>query len=281
MRRHCLPSYIMTRYPIASLPLPPVKDRLIASLTPDPVPDPSVASFQRGTLQVCPSIQRRSRILDTSAHYSFTTPFPVPFPYSIPAPPNPDDRDSVVRNIESWLTEKEPLTELPSALNADSRVDVIQKSGLRKYAATRNDFAKTRLLLGLSQSCIDDLLPALDVGDAFAILGKPALDPSEVSSPPDEDTQHTQATLAPQASQELIDVLSGYSALMTPLPDSEGYSPNDPSYAPWSLRYSGHQFGIWAGPLGDGRAVSIRARSRPSFCCGNAHVMGLILLACS
>ena len=28
-------------------------------------------------------------------------------------------------------------------------------------------------------------------------------------------------------------------------------------YAPWSLRYSGHQFGVWAGQLGDGRAISI------------------------
>ncbi|KAF9506441.1 hypothetical protein BS47DRAFT_1305262, partial [Hydnum rufescens UP504] len=27
-------------------------------------------------------------------------------------------------------------------------------------------------------------------------------------------------------------------------------------YAPWSLRYSGHHFGTWAGQLGDGRAIS-------------------------
>jgi uncharacterized protein YdiU (UPF0061 family) len=32
----------------------------------------------------------------------------------------------------------------------------------------------------------------------------------------------------------------------------------DVSFAPWSLRYSGHQFGAWAGQLGDGRATSIR-----------------------
>lgn len=263
MRRHlCLPPSVMTRYPIASLPLPPVKDRLTASLTPDPAHGPSVASFQRDTLQNHPSVQRRSRILDTSAHYSFTTPFPVPFPYNIPAPPNPEDRDSVIRGIEGWLKDKEPLAKLPLSPHVGLESDeIIQGSGLRKYAAAGNGFVKTRLLLGFSQSCVDDLLPALDVGDAFAILGKPTLDASAVSSP---QSEHTQPTQSLQASQELIDVLSGYSTLMTPFPDSEGSNSNDPSYAPWSLRYSGHQFGIWAGPLGDGRAVSIRAHLRLS-----------------
>jgi hypothetical protein len=35
----------------------------------------------------------------------------------------------------------------------------------------------------------------------------------------------------------------------------------DVPFAPWSLRYSGHQFGVWAGQLGDGRAISIRVFS--------------------
>ncbi|KAG9093784.1 hypothetical protein FS749_013736 [Ceratobasidium sp. UAMH 11750] len=34
-------------------------------------------------------------------------------------------------------------------------------------------------------------------------------------------------------------------------------------YAPWSLRYSGHQFGSWAGQLGDGRAISLLATPHP------------------
>jgi hypothetical protein len=37
----------------------------------------------------------------------------------------------------------------------------------------------------------------------------------------------------------------------------------DVSFAPWSLRYSGHQFGQWAGQLGDGRAISIRVYFLP------------------
>lgn len=55
------------------------------------------------------------------------------------------------------------------------------------------------------------------------------------------------------ARQDLVDVLSGHATLMSPPEVTEG------GFAPWSLRYSGHQFGSWAGQLGDGRAISIRA----------------------
>ncbi|KAG6906961.1 hypothetical protein DXG01_011190 [Tephrocybe rancida] len=52
--------------------------------------------------------------------------------------------------------------------------------------------------------------------------------------------------------QELVDVFSGQSVL-APLKDVE----DERAFAPWSPRYSGHQFGSWAGQLGDGRAISI------------------------
>jgi len=61
------------------------------------------------------------------------------------------------------------------------------------------------------------------------------------------------------ARQDLIDVLSGQFALMS---EDNGGVP----FAPWSLRYSGHQFGSWAGQLGDGRAITIRQEiERPNF----------------
>jgi uncharacterized protein YdiU (UPF0061 family) len=47
------------------------------------------------------------------------------------------------------------------------------------------------------------------------------------------------------ARQDLIEVLSGHAMLMSE------------DFAPWSMRYSGHQFGNWAGQLGDGRAISV------------------------
>ena len=34
-------------------------------------------------------------------------------------------------------------------------------------------------------------------------------------------------------------------------------------YAPWSNAYSGHQFGIWAGQLGDGRAITLMETENP------------------
>jgi serine/tyrosine/threonine adenylyltransferase len=105
-----------------------------------------------------------------------------------------------------------------------------------------------RELIGLSETALKDCLPHLDVGDAFAMLGTPSL----ASSFDEEgDPTPSKSEAAVSARQELIDVLSGHMALMSP-PDA------DIPFAPWSLRYSGHQFGSWAGQLGDGRAISIR-----------------------
>jgi serine/tyrosine/threonine adenylyltransferase len=44
---------------------------------------------------------------------------------------------------------------------------------------------------------------------------------------------------------DLVDVLSGKAMIYTD------------QFAPYALRYSGHQFGSWAGQLGDGRAVTV------------------------
>jgi uncharacterized protein YdiU (UPF0061 family) len=91
-------------------------------------------------------------------------------------------------------------------------------------------------------------LPHLDVGDAFAVLGVPTL----ANEFDDEgDPQLSDIKEVVDARQDLIDVLSGQFALMSE--DNAVVS-----FAPWSLRYSGHQFGSWAGQLGDGRAITIR-----------------------
>ncbi|KAI8900745.1 hypothetical protein BC833DRAFT_580362 [Globomyces pollinis-pini] len=45
------------------------------------------------------------------------------------------------------------------------------------------------------------------------------------------------------ANKEFVDILSGNSCF--------------PNSHPWSLAYGGHQFGSWAGQLGDGRAISL------------------------
>jgi hypothetical protein len=75
-------------------------------------------------------------------------------------------------------------------------------------------------LLGVSQGTLDDSLPHLDAD-------------SDLS----ESTGNT----------DLKDVLSGRHILTS----------EDGAYGPWSTRYCGHQFGTWAGQLGDGRAISL------------------------
>ena len=106
-------------------------------------------------------------------------------------------------------------------------------------------------LLGLSDTGLRDCLPHLDVGDAFEILGKPSL---LASVDPQLEEQRTVDSEEASKRQELIDVLGGQALLIS---SDEA----DVSFAPWSLRYSGHQFGEWAGQLGDGRAISIRMLS--------------------
>ncbi|KAI8918857.1 hypothetical protein BC831DRAFT_482062 [Entophlyctis helioformis] len=48
---------------------------------------------------------------------------------------------------------------------------------------------------------------------------------------------------SPDAKQELIDVVAGNKV--------------PAATHPWSLNYGGHQFGVWAGQLGDGRAIAL------------------------
>jgi uncharacterized protein YdiU (UPF0061 family) len=107
-------------------------------------------------------------------------------------------------------------------------------------------------LLGLSNTGLRDCLPHLDVGDAFEILGKPSLLGHD-----DSRGKQAEDSKAAATRQELIDVLGGHAMLIS------GEDADVP-FAPWSLRYSGHQFGVWAGQLGDGRATSIRMFFLPS-----------------
>lgn len=235
------------RYPIASLPLVSPSDRLTQNLTPEDASN-SAKSFQKETLVNHPSSLRMSRIIPPSVHFSFTTPYPMPFPYRIPSAPELSaDQQTRAAHIESWLSQREPLVAKPKASIQDNAPAENSSASLQKLCSdNQNESIEQRHLLALSKTCIDDCLPALDVGDAFDVLSPPS---SGSRDSPVESEQKLSAR------QELVDVLSGHSALMTS-PDSD-----DPGFAPWSLRYCGHQFGVWAGQLGDGRAVSIRALS--------------------
>jgi hypothetical protein len=224
---------------LSSLPLPPPSHLLPNNLTPDP-DTPTPASFLHEVLAKKPTIQRRARLLSPQSHFSHVSPLPLPFPYQISAQDEevgdkPEDRAAYV---EKWLS----MREATHARRQEG--DSASANGLTKYYPENRD--QPRELIGLAETGLRDCVPQLDVGDAFQILGKPALLP-----PPGSNSIDTEASADAQAArQDLLDILSGHAVLMSDSPEA--------GFAPWSLRYSGHQFGTWAGQLGDGRAISVR-----------------------
>lgn len=95
-------------------------------------------------------------------------------------------------------------------------------------------------LLGVSASAIEASLPHLAVGDAVEVCNSGA----EASES--------------KAREDLLNILSGRQVLVSKEQGEDG-----PVYGPWSTRYVGHQFGSWAGQLGDGRAISLIETATP------------------
>lgn len=218
---------------LSSLPLPPRNRLLIHNLIPDPLIK-SVAVLRNEVLTSKPSLQRRARILASEAHFSYLTPFLQPFPYEISAPDSSEEIIDKVAYVESWLSDRE--AKHPSPTTATPNGLALYKSSLME--------SYPRELLGISPTGLRDCLPHLDIGDCYDIIGSPALQVTHDCSP----TYVTE--IGNSTREELVDILSGKSVLMS---TDESMTP----FAPWSLRYSGHQFGSWAGQLGDGRAISI------------------------
>ncbi|TXT09014.1 hypothetical protein VHUM_02488 [Vanrija humicola] len=88
-------------------------------------------------------------------------------------------------------------------------------------------------LLGVADPVLSAALPQLDVGDA-------------------QDLNAAAEAGTSTARDALVDILSGRKVL-----SSEPGAEESVEYGPWSTRYTGHQFGQWAGQLGDGRAISL------------------------
>ncbi|KAI9511850.1 hypothetical protein F5148DRAFT_1274066 [Russula earlei] len=250
------------RYPISALPLPPPSKLLIHNLTPDPA-TPSVSAFKY-TLSNNPSVQRRARITAPQSHFSHVSPFPLPFPYQFEPPEDAGDDFDFEEYVEQWLSAREALarTRNPKEGAAEQKQSEPDADGPLQtlYPVGRHNRME---LLGLSDTGLRDCLPHLDVGDASEVLGKPSLlggghpDPQEQEHARQADDDGGGDGKAAATRQELIDVLGGHALLISS--DDAGVS-----FAPWSLRYSGHQFGLWAGQLGDGRAISIHVTPHPS-----------------
>jgi serine/tyrosine/threonine adenylyltransferase len=235
------------KVPLASLPVVEASRRLTRCLTPDPVAKNPASFFK--LLRETPSLQRRARLLDSAAHFSYVSPQPLPFPFRIEYPEEVEDKKEF---IEAWLSHREATepTDRAMPLEADNRSEELI---LDKFTAEER--IQERELLGVASQCVKDCLPQLDIGDALEYIGRPSLTAgtnSSVHSTANDSKDDSQV----KARQELLDVLSGHTVLASFPTESSAEG-----YAPWSLRYSGHQFGQWAGQLGDGRAISLCTRS--------------------
>jgi hypothetical protein len=182
-------------------------------------------------------------LVNSKAHFSFVTPLHLPFPYEIEPPENEEEAEiDKAGYVDQWLSRREPLEKrdpLPGTT----------PTHLDKYSSAERDKLPKRHLIGLAPTALQDCLPQLDVGDAFQEIGTPALLPN-----PKETNGAVEAgdTEPRRIREELVDVLGGHTVLM-----SHEQSGERVHYLPWSLRYCGHQFGTWAGQLGDGRAISL------------------------
>lgn len=105
----------------------------------------------------------------------------------------------------------------------------------RKLVSSKHRLKTKPILLGVSPGALRDSLPHLDVGDAVEVCNSGAVEGSS------------------SAREALADLVSGRKLLSI----SESDSPSSTTHSPWSTRYVGHQFGSYAGQLGDGRAISI------------------------
>lgn len=277
------------KLPLSLLPLPPVSRQLTHNLNPDPIAE-NPSEFLK-LLQNTPSLQRRARLIDKGAHFSYVTPLPLPFPFQIEFPEELEDKREF---IEGWLGFREAtelvvpldplranrlanLNELPNGISRDE-----VNATLEKYSSQAR--IQERELIGVARKCVEDCFPLLDIGDSLEYIGAPALTAEGDTSISDvkgntrnsdrningdastqgatkENEEGRLASESPAvvARQDLLDILSGHTVLAS-FPDiSKSLQGSSVGYAPWSLRYSGHQFGQWAGQLGDGRAISICA----------------------
>ncbi|KAL0566335.1 hypothetical protein V5O48_015679 [Marasmius crinis-equi] len=243
----------ITKARISALPLPPSSHLITHNLIPDPL-TPSPKTFINEVIPNTPSIQRRARLASHEAHFSYVTPYPISFPYQVVPPENVNEEEELDKSkiIEQWLTERE------AKYPKDEDSSDAQK--LKIHYPKRRD--EPRILIGLSETGLRDCLPHLDVGDAFSTLGVPSL---TESAPVNGTSAASEDAVA--ARQELIDVLSGHAVLMSsnyPAANEGTEEERTQGFAPWSTRYSGHQFGSWAGQLGDGRATSVMVTPHPS-----------------
>ncbi|EGG06011.1 uncharacterized protein MELLADRAFT_87524 [Melampsora larici-populina 98AG31] len=226
----------------------PISTSIIHYLSSDPIV-PSISKLfsihqSNNSTSIKPSNLRRSR--QVNATFSFVTPLPISFPYQIPQTYlNPQSKPESVSldEIESYLSQFEPNPNHPIQTKITSNShESLTPLGFTSQARQTLFQSLSPELLSLSYKSIQDCLPNLIIG---------------INESSEERI-------------ELIKVLSG-EIVLGRLPETVDRS-SKPShltevedqdlikqkgFGPWSLAYAGHQFGFFAGQLGDGRAISI------------------------
>jgi hypothetical protein len=94
------------------------------------------------------------------------------FPYQVPPISSSGAADKAAY-IEGWLKEHKATVSTTTALEPNG--PSAGSNGLTKLVSQTRD--QTWALIGLSEMCLRDCFPHLDVGDAFDVLGYPALVP--------------------------------------------------------------------------------------------------------
>ena len=185
---------------------------------------------------------RRSRQIREGGQFSFTSPLPLEFPYDLQEVEafllkeqglSVDDGEkreegqaptATALSIETCLAKLEPSLQFPILPPSSSlSIPTAFSSKLRESSL----FPKATLL-SFSHRAQKAFLPQLDIGE-------------EGTVPRDQ----------------FIDVVTGKTVLARSGIEGSENKVERIGFAPWACNYGGHQFGGWAGQLGDGRAISI------------------------
>lgn len=227
----------LNKKPIHQLPISPHAP--IYHLTPDPLfPTPAslfaLSSYKppeglgsngpvalREGDPVPPSMLRRSRQIRGGGAFTYVSPLPLEFPYDIQDGEKQEKKvgketQATAGTIEEALAGFEISPDVVVARDEKGKATVFSSQ------VRQSDRFPKPALLALSNKCLEEWLPQLEVG-------------AEGS----------------KEREQLVEILAGRSVLARQ-PDG------GPGFAPWSLCYGGHQFGSWASQLGDGRAISLR-----------------------
>ncbi|BGP41236.1 hypothetical protein JCM10450v2_005276 [Rhodotorula kratochvilovae] len=177
---------------------------------------------------VPPSMLRRSRQIRDGGAFTYTSPLPLEFPYDIREPADTERTNAAKPStIETQLAALEVSPAHPvwdAALPSPSSERPARATAFSSARREADDWPRAELL-SVSHVLRDAWLPQLDIG----------------SDVPGDATR-----------RQFVDVISGKTVLAR-----EPAGEDEKGFAPWSLCYAGHQFGSFAGQLGDGRAISI------------------------